>query len=90
MFLLTYPRLNLPTKRLGVESGDWIWVSGSIFPGMLLKSFCLFFCCLLLAYFYAAKIKPRKPRGWLSAWIEYGLHPHAYIAHLEDRVELFK
>ena len=90
MGLPTYPRLNLPTKRLGVESGDWIWVASSIFPGLLFKSFCLFFLCFLLAYFYASRIKPRRPRGWASGWIEYAFNPHMFIAELETRSEVLK
>ena len=87
MNLPTYPRLNLPTKRLGIESGDWIWVSGSMFPGLAFKSFTLFLGCLFVAYFYAAKIKPKRPRGWLTGWIEYRLTPHKFMAYLERRMD---
>jgi len=83
MGLPAYPRLNLPTKRLGVESGDWIWVSGSIFPGLLFKSFALFAGFFFLAYFYASKIKPRRPKGWAAAWIEFAFSPRLFIARLE-------
>jgi len=90
MNLPTYPKLNLPTKRFGIESGDWIWVSSSMFPGLLFKSFLLFAVCFLSAYFYAAKIKPKKPRGWLSGWIEFQLTQHQLIAQLETANQLKK
>ena len=83
MRLSTYPRLNLPTKRFGVESGDWIWVASSIFPGLLFKSFILFAASFIAVYVFASKIKPARPRGWLSAWAEYALSPHQFIAELE-------
>ena len=83
MELATYPKLNLPTKRFGIESGDWIWVSGSMLPGLAFKSFLLFIVCFFSAYFYASKIKPKKPRGWLSGCIEFQLSPKKFIAQLE-------
>ena len=85
MKLPTYPRLNLPTKRLGIESTDWIWVSSSMMPGLVLKSVTLFIVCIGVAYFYAARIKPSKSRGWLTGWIAFTLKPKEYFARLEKR-----
>ena len=54
-------------------------------PGLALKSVPLFIVCMGVAYFYAAKIKPSKSRGWLTGWIAFTLKPKVYFARLEKR-----
>lgn len=84
MALYTYQRIHLPTKRLGVEAGDWVWIAPSIFPGLIFRSFLLFVLFFLMAYLYASKVKPRKPRGWLAGKLEYWSRPHRFVAELEE------
>lgn len=85
MRLPTYPQLNLPTKRLGIEAADWIWVSCAMLPGMVVKSFLLFSSLPFAAYAYFGFIKPRYPRGWLAGWREFYLTHHQFVARLEAR-----
>ena len=92
MGLPTYPRLNLPTKRFGIESSDWLWVGSSILPGLLLRSIIWFIVCFGASYFYAARIKPKKCRGWLSAKVRFLYrqlrHRTKTEASLESETEL--
>ena len=93
MQLKTYPRLNLRTKRLGIEVADW-WVIGvALLPGFFLHSSIVFLLCFGSAIVWAAFIKPRKPRGWLSAAVDFYLRRGFavsvnYPAELESKKSL--
>lgn len=96
MQLKTYPRLNLPTKRLGIEVEDWLLILGSFLPGLFVSNFndlfgiILFIFVPLITVIWAAIIKPSKPRGWLSGVLDYllrngmGLRPVIHKAELES------
>lgn len=96
MQLKTYPQLNLPTKRLGIDTDDWLWILGSFLPGLIFINFngavgtFLFITCPLVMIVWAALIKPSKPRGWLGSVIDYllrnglGIRPIIYKAELES------
>lgn len=96
MQLKTYPRLNLPTKRLGIAVEDWLLILGSFLPGLFLSNISdflgtlLFIVIPLTVGIWAAIIKPTKPRGWLSGVLDYllrngmGIRPVIYKAELES------
>lgn len=91
MRLKTYPRLNLPSKRLGIEVDDWLWIGIGMLPGLLAQSVMVFLAGPLLVAIWAAFIKPTKTRGWLQGVIEYlfshglGLRKYFYKAGLEGK-----
>jgi hypothetical protein len=85
MQLKTYPRLNLPTKRLGIDADDWLWVAAAIMPGMVTKSMILFTVLPTVVYVWASQWKAKKPRGWLSTVYEYLLSPKTFMASLERK-----
>ena len=91
MRLKTYPRLNLPSKRLGIGVDDWLWIGVAMLPGLLVQSIILFLVGPFAVVVWAGFIKPRKPRGWLwSVWDYYvrqafGIKKIFYKAELEPR-----
>ncbi len=85
MELKTYPRLNLPTKRLGIDADDWYWVAAAMMPGMVTKSIILFIVPPTLVYVWASHYKAKKPRGWLTTVYEFYLSPKTLVANLEKR-----
>ncbi len=82
--LPTYPRLNLKTKRIGIEAEDWFWVASGMMPGLLLQSVILFVAIPLCIYVWAAKVKSRKPRGWIGSKFEFFLSQRIFIGELEE------
>ncbi len=85
MELKTYPRLNLPTKRLGIDADDWYWVAAAMMPGMMTKSIILFVILPTLVYVWASHYKAKKPRGWLTTVFEFYTSPRTLVAGLEKQ-----
>ena len=75
MKLPVFSRLNLPTKRFGVEAGDWFYVLAASVVGMLLQSVLYGIVAMVLVWIYCSQIKARRPRGWMSGEIEFLLSP---------------
>lgn len=71
MRLKTYPRLNLPSKRLGIGVDDWLWIGVAMMPGLVIQSIFIFLMGTIGVVIWAAFIKPRKPRGWLGSVWDY-------------------
>lgn len=98
MQLKAYPRLNLPTKRMGMEISDWLALLGSVLPGVLLVTFNGWVGLVFLIVFpgavliWARTIKPTKPQGWLMYASDYffrqGRGEHIiFQAELEDNAD---
>jgi hypothetical protein len=71
MKLPVFSRLNIPTKRFGVEVGDWFYILAASSIGMVTQSVLYGVFSMLIVWVYFSQVKPRRPRGWLSAEIEF-------------------
>lgn len=85
MNLKAYPRLNLVTKRFGIDADDWYWVAAAMMPGMMTKSIILFIVLPTVVYVWSSQFKAKKPRGWLTTVYEFLLSPKTLVAGLEKQ-----
>lgn len=88
MELNTYPRLNLRSKRIGMEADDIIWLLSYGMASILFQSVLLTLATVMAVYYFYAFYKPSKPRGYFAAKLYYYLRPHYSIAALELRSRL--
>lgn len=83
MKLPVFSRLNLRTKRFGVEAADWFFVGAASIVGMIFQSALWGVLSMGIAWVYFSQIKPRRPRGWISSEIEFLMAPRKKIGGFE-------